>query len=164
MKRNITLGAEVGGVFGTGAFENLRVKFPFSVTYLDVDGIPEKEFEQDLSDAVRASQMAYKELYAQMEFAEEQAKQKAIAKFHKSIRWYDAGNGLKYPSVTSVIDFANPIDWFIDDLKKRGLSSRGMVVDHILQHFIKTGKWVEPKELPECVRHFRIMTSTKLND
>ena len=116
MKKDITVGAKVGGVFGTGAFENLRVNFDFSVTYKDVETFPALEFQKDLNAQVRANTEAYQNLYKQMEFAEEQAKQKAIAKFHKSIRWYDAGNGLKYPSVTSVIDFANPIDWFVDDI------------------------------------------------
>lgn len=157
MKKDITVGATVGGVFGTGAFENLRVNFDFSVTYKDVESDGFMDFPQDLLSVKEANKKAYQELYRQLEFAEEQAKQKAIAKFHKSIRWYDAGNGLKYPSVTSVIDFANPIEWFVDDLKKRGLASRGMVVDHVLQEFIKTGKWVEPEKLPECIRHIGIM-------
>jgi len=164
MKKDITVGAKVGGVFGTGAFENLRVAFDFSVTYKDVEDLPGKQFLKDLAEAQEANQKAYQELYKQMEFAEEQAKQKAIAKFHKNIRWYDAGNGLKYPSVTSVIDFANPIEWFVDDLKKRGLAARGMVVDHVLQAFIKdslskkpTGKFIEPEKLPECIRHLAIM-------
>ncbi len=157
MKRDITVGADLGGVFSSGAFENLKPRFDFSGTYKNVEKFPAEQFEADLLDAKAAHEKVYLQLYKQLELCEEQAKQKAIEKFHKTIRWYDVGKGLRFPSVTSVIDSANPIEWFVDDLKKRGLAARGMVVDHVLQHFIKEGKWIAPEMLPSCFRHLQIM-------
>ena len=67
MKKDITVGAKVGGVFGTGAFENLRVNFDFSVTYKDVESLPMAEFSKDMYAQSIANQTVYQLLYKQME-------------------------------------------------------------------------------------------------
>ena len=129
IKKDFTVGVQLGGVFSSGAFENLKPFFDFSVTYKEVESFPAKQFEKDLAEAEIAHKKTYECLYKQLEYCEKQANQKAIEKFHKNIRWYETGeNGTKYPSVTSIIDFANPIEWHVDEFKKRGLTARGILV------------------------------------
>ncbi len=158
MIKDITIGVDLGAVVSSGPYENLKPSFSFSVTYKDVSIIPEKQFELDLNDAEKATQIAYERLYKQIEYCEAQAMQKAIEKFHKGIHWYtDEKTGERWPGVTSVIDFANPIEWFVSKEKLRGLASRGQVVDMILQEYIKDGVWKSPEQIPDAIRHLAIM-------
>lgn len=162
MKRDIRVGVNLGATLSSGPYENIKPEFSFSSTYKGVEKFPEQEFKDDLLLAITAQQTAYEMLYKQIEHVEAQAMQKAIEKFHKNIRWYtDEKTGERWPSVTSVIDFANPIDWFVDDNRKRGLASRGMVVDMVLQEFIKdSSQWISPEQIPEALRHLSIMKDT----
>jgi len=166
MSKDIHIGVQLGAVVSSGPYENLKPHFDFQVTYKDVAEFPGKQFEDDLSKAEDAQKVAYERLFKQVEYVERQAHQKAVEKFHKSIRWYtDEKTGDRWPSVTSVIDFANPIDWFVSKERLRGLAARGQVVDIVLQEFIKTqiadkdgiGHWTSADEIPECHRHITIM-------
>lgn len=163
MKRDIHVGADLGAVVSSGPYENLRPHFVFDVTYLGVEKFPKEEFSRDLVDAITAQQVSYEKLYKQIEHVEAQAMQKAIEKFHKDIRWYtDPKTGERWPSVTSVIDFANPIEWFVDKTQLRGLASRGQVVDMVMQKFIedKGTHWTAPEDIDEAIRHLSIMKDT----
>ncbi len=163
MKRDIHVGVNLGAVVSSGPYENLRPDFVFSPTYKNVEKFPLAEFREDLDDAIIAQQEAYEKLYKQIEHVEAQAMQKAIEKFHKNIRWYtDEKTGERWPSVTSVIDFANPIEWFVDKDRLRGLAARGSVVDMVLQKFIedKGTHWTSPEEIPDAIRHLSIMKDT----
>jgi len=162
MKKDIRVGVNLGATLSSGPYENIKPEFSFSVTYKDVEKFPAEEFGGDLINAMVAQKSAYDRLYKQIEHVEAQAMQKAIEKFHKNIKWYtDEKTGERWPSVTSVIDFANPIDWFVDDNRKRGLASRGMVVDMVLQEFIKdSSQWISPEQIPEALRHLSIMKDT----
>lgn len=164
VKKDIHVGVDLGAVVSSGPYENLKPHFDFRVTYKDVLTFPQEQFETDLSEVEKAQKTAYERLFKQVEYVEKQAHQKAIEKFHKSIRWYtDEKTGEKWPSVTTVIDFANPIDWFVSKEKLRGLAARGQVVDIVLQEFIKEflkdgkGVWKSPEQIPECHRHLTIM-------
>lgn len=160
MKRDIHVGVNLGAVLSSGPYENLRPEFVFDATYKDVEGFPRYDFERDLDHAIEAQQKAYEKLYKQIEHVEAQAMQKAIEKFHKDIKWYtDEKTGERWPSVTSVIDFANPIEWFVDKDRLRGLAARGQVVDMVLQQFIKDkgSHWTNPEDIPDAIRHLTIM-------
>lgn len=163
-KKDIHIGVELGAVVSSGPYENLKPHFNFSITYKDVIEFPGTQFEKDLGEVETAQKIAYERLFKQVEYVEKQAHQKAVEKFHKSIKWYTfEKTGERWPSVTSVIDFANPIDWFVSKEKLRGLAARGQVVDIVLQEFIKEylkdGKshWKTPEDIPECLRHITIM-------
>jgi len=165
MKRDIHVGVNLGAVLSSGPYENLRPEFVFDVKYKDREKFPEEEFKEDLRYAFIAQQTAYEMLYKQIEHVEAQAMQKAIEKFHKDIKWYtDEKTGERWPSVTSVIDFANPIEWFVDKDRLRGLAARGQVVDMVLQQFIKDkgSHWTNPEDIPDAIRHLTIMRDMKI--
>lgn len=150
MKKDITISNEIGGVFETGGeYENERHKIFYSITYKDVDwGLDRIEEESKAMASV---------LRNELEYRGKQSHIKALQARYKDIRWYDAENGEQYPSVTSVITFANPKKWFVNEAQLRGLCARGKVGDTILEKYIKTGKWIEPKDIPECAKDLYIM-------
>lgn len=83
--------------------------------------------------------------------------QQKIEKAYKSIRFYDAGNGQKYPSVTSVIGMDENFFMPADELAQYG--ARGTVIHKQIELFLKDGIWRQPKDIPEVA--FQVMTVLK---
>jgi hypothetical protein len=154
IRKDVTIGDEIGGVFSTGAFENERHLASLSITF--------KEVDWDLEEIQARRKVIYETLYKELEYREGISRQKAIEKFYKDIRWYTGQNGSKYPSVTSIIDFANPIKWWVDENQKRALAARGQVGDLILQKYIETGQIFEPEKIPEAIKYLGIMETERL--
>lgn len=154
-KKDVTIYDERGGVFSTGGdVDNERHKPGISITLKDVD-LSWEEIEKRfrfISDF----------LQGELGRREKENWQKVLEKRYSSIKWYEIKNGLKYPSVTSIINAVNPIKWWVDEHQLRGLSARGQAGDIVLSEFIKTGAWKEPKQIPEAYRWLEIMKNEKI--
>ncbi len=83
--------------------------------------------------------------------------QQKIAKEYKNIRFYDSGNGQKYPSVTSVIGMDDNFFMPPDELAQYG--ARGHVLHKQIEIYLSTGKWPDYKDVPEIA--FQVATVIK---
>lgn len=161
-KRDITIGADLGATFSSGAFENLKPKLQFYVTYKNVESLDMAQVEKDASDAEKANALICETLYRQIELSEKQAHQKYIQKLHEDISFRTDSDGNTYPSVTSIINSINPQDFHMSEDELMGYSARGTIGDLVLQHYIETKEWKEPGQIPEAFRHLKIMKAQKV--
>lgn len=152
MKRTIEISASFTGKISTGQFENESPYFAAKET-VEMDN----EFV-DTDTYIDIRQKALKEIcYNQFKQHAEIAYQEKVAKSYANIRFYDAGNGQKYPSVTSIIGMDDNFFMPPDELSQYG--ARGTVIHKQIELFLKDGVWREPKDIPEVA--FAVMTVIK---
>jgi len=133
-----TISASFTGKISTAQWENSSPFFSFSEKYT----IP-------LSDEFKKNRQKELSEICTMQFngVAERLYQEKIAKTYESIRFYDGANGLKYPSVTSIIGMDEDFAMSPDELAQ--YSARGTIIHKQVETFLKTGIWQEPKNLPE---------------
>ena len=154
-KMDVTISDERGGVFSTGGeFENERHKPSISITFKDANWT--------WKDIEERQKFLSEFLQEEMRRREAESWQKSLEKRISDIKWYPISNGLKFASVTSIINEVNPIKWWVDDHQRRGLAARGQAGDIVLQQFFKTGIWMDPKLIPEAYRWVEIMKTEKI--
>lgn len=152
MKRTIEISASFTGKISTGQFENESPYFS-AKEIIELDGSND---EANMLIDLRQSEL--KDLcYAQFKKHAEIAYQEKVAKSYANIRFYDAGNGQKYPSVTSIIGMDENFFMPPDELAQYG--ARGTVIHKQIELFLKDGVWREPKDIPEVA--FQVMTTLK---
>lgn len=153
MKRTIEVTASFTGKISTGQFENESPFFSAKET-IEIEDTPLPEVDR----IIEARQSELKDIcYGQFKKHAEIAYQEKVAKAYKQIRFYDAGEGLKFPSVTSIVNM--DADFFVspDELSQYG--ARGTVIHKQVELFLKDGIWREPKDIPEVA--FEVMTVLK---
>jgi hypothetical protein len=152
MKRIIEVSASYSGKISTGQFENENPFFSAKET-IEVD-----ETTEVANTLIDLRQSELKEIcYTQFKRHAEIAYQEKVAKSYANIRFYDAGNGQKYPSVTSIINMDENFFMPADELAQYG--ARGTVIHKQIELFLKDGVWREPKDIPEVA--FQVMTVIK---
>jgi hypothetical protein len=144
MRRTIEISASFTGVIPTGSYENEKPYYSVKET-VELD----QEVMNDLDDTYisnRQKQLA--------EMCRDQFKRQAevsyterIAKEYRNIRFYDGKDGLKYPSVTSIIGWDK--DFFMSPEELQQHASRGSIIDKQVEIFLTTNEWKEPKDIPE---------------
>jgi len=150
--KDITIFDEVGGVFSTNAeIDNERHKIGISLTFQNITPEQIEKKRIQLRDLLKA----------ELREREKQSYMKFLQKVRKDIRWTEV-DGELYPSVTSVLNTINPVDFFMDSEKLKAYSARGNVLDVILQKYVETGKWFNPKDLPETWQDLKQMKLFKL--
>ena len=155
-KQDITITVSRGGVFSTGAYENEKFYVSYSITRKDMTRL------MDLDTMDAWCKKISERLEKQIDYQEKISHQKYIQKLYKDIRFRTNKDGVQFPSVTSIINAVNPIDWKVTEGHLRGLSARGDIGDIVLQHYIKTKEWKEPKSIPEAFKHLGIMKKEKV--
>lgn len=165
MKKDFTVSAKLGGVFSDGAYGNEKCDPLVSITYKDVEALPGNEVvDKDIDDAVDAQDKLNIKLYARLGEAKRRSEQEALERMYADFRWYPVDDrGKKYPSVTTVTNFANPMSFHIGKDKLKGYAARGQVLDLILQKYIETGEWLEPKQIPECLSWLTVMEANDIS-
>lgn len=149
MRRIIEVMASFTGKISTGQFENESPYFSAKETIEIEDVTPE------VDRMIEARQSELQEIcYTQFKKRAEIAYQEKIAKSYQNIRFYDAGNGQKYPSVTSIINM--DVNFFTAPDELNQMAARGTIIHKQVEIYLATGKWVEPKEIPEIA--FQVMT------
>jgi hypothetical protein len=151
MKRTIEISASFTGTIPTGNYENEKPMFHAKET-LDLD----QDFMADqvenihtfVNDLIIERQKQLHEIcYAQFKRHAEVSFQERLAKTYRNIRFYDGKDGVKYPSVTSIINWDKDFYLPPDELKQ--YASRGTIIHKQVEIFLQTGEWKEPKDIPE---------------
>lgn len=142
MKRILEICASFSGKISTGQYEN-------SSPFFSVKEIIQEEGEENLSDMViKNRQQELQDMcYSQFKRHADQAYAERIAKTYQDIRFYDGKEGLKYPSVTSIIGMDEQFFVSPDDLAQ--YAARGTVIHKQIEIFLSTGEWKLPKDIAE---------------
>lgn len=142
MKRVIEITSSFTGKISTGQFENAAPFFS-AKEVIEIDDVT-----PEIDRMIEARQSELQEICRnQFKRVAEIEYQEKVAKSYKNIRFYDAGNGQKYPSVTSIINMDENFFTAPDELAQ--MAARGTIIHKQVELFLQTGKWVEPKEIPE---------------
>lgn len=150
MKRIIELVSSFTGKISTGQFEN-ESPFFSAKEIIELEDIPTPLVDQ----LIETRQTELKNIcYGQFKKHAEIAYQEKVAKSYQNIRFYDAGNGQKYPSVTSIINMDANFFTAPDELAQ--MAARGTIIHKQVELYLSTGKWIEPKEISEIA--FQVMT------
>lgn len=150
MKRIIEVCSSFTGKISTGQFENEQPFFS-AKEILEIEDTPTPEVDT----LIETRQSELKNIcYSQFKKHAEIAYQEKIAKSYQNIRFYDAGNGQKYPSVTSIINMDANFFTAPDELAQ--MAARGTIIHKQVELYLSTGKWIAPKEIPEIA--FQVMT------
>lgn len=142
MKRTLEISASFTGKISTGPYEN-------EAPFFSVKEIIQEEGEESLSDIVIKDRQAQLQdmCYSQFRRRAEQAYAERIAKEYQNIRFYDGKDGLKYPSVTSIIGMDEQFFISPDELAQYG--ARGTVIHKQIEIFLMTGEWKKPQDIAE---------------
>ncbi len=150
MKRTIEVSSSFTGKISTGQFENSSPFFS-AKEIIELDDISNEE----AGEIIEIRQSELQEIcLRQFNRSAEIIFQEKVAKAYKNIRFYDAGEGQKFPSVTSIINMDANFFTAPDDLAQ--MAARGTVIHKQIEIYLSTGKWLEPKEIPEIA--FQVMT------
>lgn len=153
MKRQIEVSASFTGKISTGQFENESPYFS-AKEIIEIEDIPTPEIDR----IIEARQSELKDIcYGQFKKHAEIAYQEKVAKAYQNIRFYDASNGQKYPSVTSIINMDENFFTPPDELAQ--MAARGTIIHKQVELFLKDGKWRDAKDIPEVA--FQLMTVVK---
>ncbi len=146
MRRQIEISASFTGKISTGQFENESPYFS-AKEIIELDMLP-----IDADKIIEERQSQLKGIcYEQFKKHATIAYQEKIAKSYKNIRFYDAGNGEKYPSVTSIINMDE--NFFVSPEELAQHASRGTIIHKQVEEFLKTGVWPEAKSISELAPH-----------
>lgn len=157
MKRTIEIVASFTGKISTGSFEN-ESPFFSAKEIIELGDVPTAEVDE----LVEIRQAELKEIcYNQFKLHAEIAYQEKVAKAYKNIRFYEAGNGQKYPSVTSVINMDENFFTPPDELSQ--MAARGTIIHKQIELFLKDGIWREPKDIPEIAPYVMTVVKGTLN-
>lgn len=142
MTRTIEISASFTGVISTGSYENEKPFFSVKeiIEGDDIISMPDgliSDRQKQLHDIC----------YQQFKRQAEVAYSEKIAKTYQNIRFYDGNNGVKYPSVTSVIGWDSDFHMPPEELSQYG--ARGTIIHKQVEIFLRTGEWKEPKDIPE---------------
>lgn len=144
MKRTIEIAASFTGKISTGSFENESPFFSVK-EILELDDIQDAQVDDGDIEARQKELQAM--CYGQFKRHAEQAYAERISKLYKEIRFYDGKDGLKYPSVTSILNMDEQLFISPDELSQ--YAARGTVIHKQAEIFLKTGEWKSPKDIAE---------------
>lgn len=157
MKRNIEISASFTGTISTGSYENEK---PF----YSIKEVIEIDEDQNTLITDFEIEKRQKELhdicFSQFKKQEVASYQEKLAKTYRNIRFYEGKDGLKYPSVTSIINWDKDFHIPPDELKQ--YASRGTIIHKQVEIFLSTGEWKEPKDIPEIYPDLVIVTRGNL--
>lgn len=155
MKKKLKISSAFSGVVATGSYENARPAFSAEQEF-EVDCQTEEEINYVIEEVQSQLHVI---CYEKFKAVEQQMIAERIQKERKDIRFYEK-DGVKYPSVTSIINFDS--DFFCSETELQQYASQSNITHARVAEFIKSGKWVEPKELSECWTDIVICTKGDL--
>lgn len=148
MKRTIEISASFTGKISTGNFENESPFFSAKeiIEYdEETDGKVSAE-NRDIQIKIRQQEL-HTICYSQFKRHADAAYAERIAKIYQDIRFYDGKDGLKYPSVTSIIGMDDKFFVSPDELAQ--YAARGTIIHKQVEIFLNTGEWKLPKDIAE---------------
>lgn len=134
----IEIAAGFEGVVPTAPYANARPSF-FAKIIL-------KNGSMNLDEIAQRQRELFSKVYGNFKEEEQKLIVERIERERKDFRFYFCAKcQLQHPSVTSIIGF--DADFFQEIDALRQYQAQGNLIDAQTKHFIKTGKWVEPKDI-----------------
>jgi hypothetical protein len=131
----VEIAASFSGKIETGRFSNENPFFSLKETWVgDVD-------------VVSRQKLLSERCYSLFCECEQRSLVDRIVQQRKDIRFYDAGNGKKYPSITSIIGWDK--DFFISSEDLAQYAARGTIVHKQIEIYLATGEWKDVQSIPE---------------
>jgi hypothetical protein len=151
----IKVNSSYSGVISSGSYENSRPGFSAELEY-DYTGN-----DEGLKSNIELNQKFLHDIcFNQFKSVEQQMIVERINKERKDIRFRKAPNGKLMPSVTSILNY--DADFSIPDYQLQQYASVGTITHARVAEYIKSGKWVEPKDLKEVWSNIVIVTKGDL--
>lgn len=129
-KRVIEITASVSAVIPTGNYENFKPMYSVK-EIVTCNGDADEVISSRTDDLRSILNRKLQEDYERMRLEQ-------IKKTRADLRFYERG-GRQYPSVTTIINGIEPIQFDPDKLKQ--YASRGSLVHSQIAHFFKSGAW-----------------------
>ncbi len=153
MKKTIKINASVSGVLPTAPYANLKPGFLMEVTFEDCD--------MSDSEVKTKTKKLYDYVYSLLKEVENNAVIERIERERADLRFVASPTtGKMLPSVTSIINY--DADFFVSVEELRQYASQSNIVHAKVSHYIKTGKWVEAKEIDDIWGDIVIVTKGSL--
>ncbi len=156
MKRQIEISASYTGKISIASYENLAPYFSAKETF-EVEDMPTPMVDEIIKNRQSELQTICAEQFKRQA---DLAYQDKVEKSYQNIRFYDSGNGIKYPSVTSILSFDENFFVSADDLQQAG--ARGTIIHRQIEIYLKTGEWKEPKSIPEIAYEVMVVSKGSL--
>lgn len=150
MLRKIRVEASFSGVLPTGSWANMRPGFLASMEY-------EADFanQEEVNMAVECAQQELQGIcFSNFEAEAQKAKVMKVQEDLKSFRFHDI-DGEKFPSVSTVSSYDKTFYCKEEDLPL--YCAQGNVIDAEIRNFVRTGKWIDGKDLMECTADMFIL-------
>jgi hypothetical protein len=159
MKRTIEIVASFTGTVSTGSYENEKPFFSVK-EILELGEESGDKFMLDQDIEFRQKEL-HRICFDQFKRQAELSYQDKIARTYSNIRFYPAPNGLKYPSVTSIIGWDADFRVPPDELAQ--YAARGTVIHKQVELYLITGEVYLPKDIPEIYPELVILKQGNLN-
>lgn len=148
--KEVEIVASYSGTISSGRFENEKPFYSLKEVWT---GEPDNDF------IVERQGVLQKMCYSRFAEVEKKSLVEKILKQRADLRFYQVGTN-QYPSVTSVIGWDD--DFFIDQMELTQYASRGTILHKQVELFLQSGKWVDPKDLPEVAADYVIVKKGSL--
>lgn len=153
MKKTIKINASVSGVLPTAPYANLKPGFLYEETIED-HSLSKSEIRKAIKDS-------YEMVYGLLKEVENNAVIERIEREREDLRFVASPTtGKMLPSVTSIINY--DADFFVSTEELRQYASQSNIVHAKVSHYIKTGKWVEAKDISDIWGDIVIVTKGSL--
>ena len=146
---NTEIVVSYSGKISTGKFENSSPFFSIKESWKDIDRGFLENRQKEL----------YNICYERFIECERREIADRIKEQRKDIRFYEH-KGEQFPSVTSVINWDKDLFVSMEQLAQYG--ARGTILHKQAELFLKTGKVIEPKDIPEIYPDFVILKKGSL--
>jgi hypothetical protein len=159
MKRTIEIVASFTGTISTGSYENEKPFFSAKEIIEPYDESDPCNVMTDEQISLRQAELhdiCYKAFQKQAELSY----QDKIAKTYQNIRFYDGPDGLRFPSVTSIIGWDSDFHCSPDELAQ--YAARGTIIHKLVELYLTDGNVRLPKEVPEIYPELVILQQGSL--
>lgn len=154
----IKISSQYSGVIPTASYQNARPGFEAELEF-EYEGKPGDD--NGLKDTIKKNQdFLHQICYDNFKRCEQQALVEKLERERADLRLVPDPQGVLMPSVTSVINF--DADMFVPPDELQEYASQGNIIHAQVAEFIKIGKWVEPKEIPDVWADLVIVSKGKL--
>ena len=152
--RKIRIYAGISGVIPNGSYQNLKPTLLWEEEIDDCQ-MTDIEIEDRQKDL-------YAKCYKQFADIEVQAVVDRIKKERADFRFAQSPKtGKTYPSVTSIINY--DADFFVSDMELKQYAAQGNITHARVEHFIKTGEWIEGIKIQDVWTDMVILKNGSLN-
>ena len=157
MKRKIKVGSSYSGVLPVASYSNLRPGFTAEMEF-------EQEFktEEEVNLAIESAQQQLNEIcYRAFESEAIKARVLKVQEDLKNFRFHDV-DGEKFPSVSTISSYDK--EFFVVDEDLKVYCAQGNIIDSEIRNFVRTGTYVESKDLLECTADRFVLKSKALSN